>query len=520
MEYISHEEFKNFMGKFQRETPKGMLKEALDPVGKEDDDIDNDGDTDKTDKYLLKRRKAVGKAIKGGVDEYGYADNYQGSWGYREGAEKGEFNFEKKAIESASGDKISHVEYDDYDRPIYWSTKNPEAVYFINGDDQIIKYDGKTGERYPIGELGNYDNSRDGIEESHEENEKWYEDFENGLYNLMNNDYISADEYKYHLETLDDINPIQHYSHISGYDAAKEFVDDLKTKGQANEVYIPNQNRFKVKIKDKIYTAQYHNHEEGDSIDLVSDNGDKIEGKVKKVSPDGDLTITLTTEEGLHMPPLQATGPTVDTVEEDISKLFKRKNTSKLDYDPDTSRFEPDYMKTPGEDDDDDEDDNVDFDDDSDISSAEELPKHFRKAVAADKSRYPFLKENTVANPPFGFDVLSPDERKQLKEFIESIKTIKQEIAKLTAKAGKKVKAEDLGGNRTGLVMTPSVTSEADSHEKIEKVEEKIPENVYKASVAVIKHLRKAGLTDGEIMMFLKHEMEEEAHKAIMSQHD
>jgi len=42
---------------------KGM-KEALDPVGQEDSDIDNDGDTDKTDKYLHKRRKAIGKAIK------------------------------------------------------------------------------------------------------------------------------------------------------------------------------------------------------------------------------------------------------------------------------------------------------------------------------------------------------------------------------------------------------------------------------------------------------------------------
>ncbi|NBX51220.1 hypothetical protein EBT25_15155, partial [bacterium] len=38
-------------------------KEALDPVGKEDDDIDNDGDVDKSDKYLHKRRKAIGKAI-------------------------------------------------------------------------------------------------------------------------------------------------------------------------------------------------------------------------------------------------------------------------------------------------------------------------------------------------------------------------------------------------------------------------------------------------------------------------
>lgn len=40
-----------------------MKKEALDPVGQEDDDIDNDGDTDKSDKYLHNRRKVVGKAI-------------------------------------------------------------------------------------------------------------------------------------------------------------------------------------------------------------------------------------------------------------------------------------------------------------------------------------------------------------------------------------------------------------------------------------------------------------------------
>ena len=35
----------------------------LDPVGNEDGDIDNDGDKDKTDKYLLNRRKAIAKAM-------------------------------------------------------------------------------------------------------------------------------------------------------------------------------------------------------------------------------------------------------------------------------------------------------------------------------------------------------------------------------------------------------------------------------------------------------------------------
>ena len=42
---------------------KKKVEEALDPVGKEDKDIDNDGDHDKTDKYLLNRRKVRSKII-------------------------------------------------------------------------------------------------------------------------------------------------------------------------------------------------------------------------------------------------------------------------------------------------------------------------------------------------------------------------------------------------------------------------------------------------------------------------
>ena len=36
----------------------------LDPVGKEDGDVDNDGDKDSSDEYLMKRRKAISKAMK------------------------------------------------------------------------------------------------------------------------------------------------------------------------------------------------------------------------------------------------------------------------------------------------------------------------------------------------------------------------------------------------------------------------------------------------------------------------
>ena len=38
-------------------------KKKLDPVGKEDDDVDNDGDSDSSDEYLKKRRAAISKAM-------------------------------------------------------------------------------------------------------------------------------------------------------------------------------------------------------------------------------------------------------------------------------------------------------------------------------------------------------------------------------------------------------------------------------------------------------------------------
>jgi hypothetical protein len=41
-----------------------LNEKNLDPVGKEDDDIDNDGDSDESDEYLRNRRKVISKAIK------------------------------------------------------------------------------------------------------------------------------------------------------------------------------------------------------------------------------------------------------------------------------------------------------------------------------------------------------------------------------------------------------------------------------------------------------------------------
>ena len=49
---------------YTRPIEEAEIEEAkMDPVGQEDDDVDNDGDVDSSDKYLKKRRKAISKAV-------------------------------------------------------------------------------------------------------------------------------------------------------------------------------------------------------------------------------------------------------------------------------------------------------------------------------------------------------------------------------------------------------------------------------------------------------------------------
>ena len=44
-------------------TGEEIKEKKLDPVGKEDSDVDNDGDVDKSNKYLKNRRSAIAKAM-------------------------------------------------------------------------------------------------------------------------------------------------------------------------------------------------------------------------------------------------------------------------------------------------------------------------------------------------------------------------------------------------------------------------------------------------------------------------
>ena len=83
------------------EIAKSIKKEAMDPVGKADADIDNDGDVDKSDKYLHNRRKAIGKALKTeGAKESSEANHKK----YIAGAKKAkeEFKEESEQIDELS----------------------------------------------------------------------------------------------------------------------------------------------------------------------------------------------------------------------------------------------------------------------------------------------------------------------------------------------------------------------------------------------------------------------------------
>jgi len=56
--------FKEKADEFTKQILEAKMMKEMDPVGKEDDDVDNDGDVDSSDSYLKKRRKAIAQAIK------------------------------------------------------------------------------------------------------------------------------------------------------------------------------------------------------------------------------------------------------------------------------------------------------------------------------------------------------------------------------------------------------------------------------------------------------------------------
>ena len=102
-------------------------EKKLDAVGQEDADIDNDGDVDSSDKYLHKRRKAIGKAM-GKKDKKDVKEEHCGSdmkdkkKDKKKSKKDMKFNFSKKEDddddkeENGNGDMSEMFSQDELDR--------------------------------------------------------------------------------------------------------------------------------------------------------------------------------------------------------------------------------------------------------------------------------------------------------------------------------------------------------------------------------------------------------------------
>lgn len=591
MSYISHVDYKSMMENFKKGAPKQMLKESLDPVGKEDDDINNDGKVDKTDKYLSSRRQAIGKSIGKGrmmresdpqndmwyedfedglqnlaknkyisplelqyymkaLDHVDPMDNYSDFDGHdaakefvddlrsKEDMQESDagdesFDFNKSAIESATGDKISHTEMDDYDRVIYWSTKNPNVTYYIDDNDQIIKYDGETGERHAIGDLGHYD------EPTHD-----YEPDTDADYEEPRDDFDMAGDFNDGEFWENEVKKLKEIAGVGPQDDGPE--DDDEDEREAG--------RKKREMDD-----EEAENAERDEFD------ENAEGKLNLRDPLAAAKNVATKYKAELKPKFDEYQKSYeeyiqairkyDNTDPEFREITKVHNALVKAFQGNVLGLARQEMEDAGE-------KPVVAKNLAYGYSDEDWPSEFVTALnkelkgVAEGLHMPPLQatgQTIMTNEdqaPFGMSVLSPDERKQLKEFIESYKTIKKEIAALLEKAGKdpkimenakkmgdeavpaerpahyndptktpKHKSSNLGGDRTNLVMTKAEMWEGE--ESVEKaLGEKLHSTFNKVTQMAIKQIVADGFDPSEAVNFLKMEIEEKAKQATLGQYD
>jgi hypothetical protein len=368
MEYISHEGFKNLMSKFQKETPKGLLKEAWNPSLEKESGVEEGN----AFTAALAKAKKGEKINVGGeemtdtsnyddpsVKEYSYTDNYQGSWGYRESKIKENVH---------GGDPIP-----------------PSDIKHLGKHEYSIKR--------PDGQVVN----------------------------------VSFDDYE-----IEDIVDPPH--------------------GAIGTVIGHDEDGNEYRMEANFVSAGYDDWEK---------------------EPDhGSLEVYMITpnNEGLHMPPLQATGPTIVTTENSISNppmgfavLSPSEREQLREY----------------------------------ISTIKTVQKEIKKLVGKAKGH-----SMNEAKKEFG----SP----------EQSETVPAEVKPVYQDPTKKPKA---GGDRTGLVLKKAEMWEAHGSE-VEKIESKIDPKLYQATMKLVVALKQAGLTDAEVGMFIKHQAEEAGHEDVMGQHD
>ena len=510
MSYISHVDYKKMMDGFKKGTPKKMLKESLDPVGKEDGDIDNDGDTDKTDKYLGNRRKTIGQAIGKGKamgeshpgndqwhEEFQTAISAMGLAGEAEArvmkaldhtdpmAQYGSMQAPEAAREFVSDLGIVADDYDDYEPDTDADYEEPRDDFDLAGGDFN---DGEfwEAEVKKLQEIAGVGPQDDGPEDDNdEEREKRAKKAE-----------MDDEEAENAEKEIDEEGPSDGSNMRSEREAAKvvaqkhpelkqlydkyeatkeEYAKMTQTPNYANtpefQAFSKERNAIWKKFENDAINWAGHEMLEAGMTRTQVNNLLSAYGYFEDWVPDylqalSDIYDSKEVGEGLHMPPLQATGQTI------------------------------------------------------------------------------------MANEVTGVAVLSPDERKQLQEYINSYKTIKKEIANLLEKAGKnpkvmegreederipaerpahyneptntpKHKPSNLGGNRTGLVMTKAEMWEGEGDESIQKaLGEKLHSTFNKVTQMAIKQIVADGFDPSQAVSFLKMEIEHKAKEATMAQYD
>ena len=145
-------EFADKISKAKRHMPGYTYGEALDPVGQEDADIDNDGDVDKSDKYLHNRRKAIGKAIAKKNVKEGYSNWRSDLIEVMDVIDKKEKNDDKivekkvnnkikinptigEAVENLGGTLLEMVEIENFDG--IFDELSESEIFFLN--DSLIE---------------------------------------------------------------------------------------------------------------------------------------------------------------------------------------------------------------------------------------------------------------------------------------------------------------------------------------------------------------------------------------------
>ena len=368
MEYISHEDYKKMMESFSKGTPKQSLNEAVEE----------------------------GNAFTAGLAK----------------AKKGE---EFKVGDKTFKDKTN------YDAPVKEDMEGkPEVIGHVKGDVYRI--------RTVQGDIVDLDfeaERGDEIDPPYTWGGSLYAEYEGYNYEIPAS-FITAGGGQYDIEPeMDDlmVTPVKTTptKEIPGFDGTRDALDSLSIKKeyQFDQMYPDDPGPFEGKDIDKMI-KEFLLKEDDVNWDRMDDE-EAEENETDNGIEEGDDM-----EEGLNPAPFQATGPTIQTVEE---------------------------------------------------------------------------KKNKFAH-------LTSEERDQLRQYVETIRTVKEQIKKMTEKS-----EMEEGGDMTNLVMKPTTMSEdgeVDAHEEIEsKINPKLHDTFHKVLDMVTKQLLDAGFEESQVGEFLKHEVSE-----------